>query len=56
MSKEQEVEIIEETPTTLMDNADFTTEKKRPGPISPIQVATFVDNQHRQVYNNNTQI
>ena len=42
MSEEQEVEIIEETPTTLMDNADITTEKKRPGPINPIQVAAFV--------------
>ena len=42
MSKEQEVEILEETPTTLTDNADTTTEKKRPGPISPIQAAAFV--------------
>ena len=42
MSKEQEVEIIEETPTTPMDDADTTTEKKRPGPINPIQVAAFV--------------
>ena len=30
MSKEQEVEIIEETPTTLMNDADTTTEKKTP--------------------------
>ena len=42
MSKEQEVEILEETPTTLTDDADTTTEKKRPGPINPIQVAAFV--------------
>ena len=42
MSKEQEVEILEETPTTLMDDADTTTEKKRPGPINPIQAAAFV--------------
>ena len=42
MSEEQEVEIIEETPTTLMDDADTTTEKKRPGPINPIQAAAFI--------------
>ena len=42
MSKEQEVEIIEETPTTLTDDADTTTEKKRPGPINPIQAAAFI--------------
>ena len=42
MSEEQEVEIIEETPTTLTDNADTTTEKKRPGPINPIQAAAFL--------------
>ena len=42
MSKEQEVEILEETPTTLTDDADTTAEKKRPGPINPIQVAAFV--------------
>ena len=42
MSKEQEVEIIEETPTTPMDDADTTTEKKRPGPINPIQAAAFI--------------
>ena len=42
MSEEQEVEIIEETPTTLMDDADTTTEKKRPGPINPIQATAFV--------------
>ena len=41
MSEEQEVEILEETPTTPMDNADTTAEKKRPGPINPIQVAAF---------------
>ena len=42
MSEEQEVEILEETPTTLTDNADTTAEKKRPGPINPIHVAAFV--------------
>ena len=42
MSEEQEVEILEETPTTLTDDADTTAEKKRPGPINPIQVAAFV--------------
>ena len=42
MSEEQEVGILEETPTTLMDDADTTAEKKRPGPINPIQVAAFV--------------
>ena len=42
MSEEQEVEILEETPTTLTDNADTTAGKKRPGPINPIQVAAFV--------------
>ena len=42
MSKEQEVEILEETPTTPMDNADTTTEKKRSGSINPIQVAAFI--------------
>ena len=42
MTEEQEVKILEETPTTLMDDADTTTEKKRPGPINPIQVAAFV--------------
>ena len=42
MSEEQEVEILEETPTTPTDDADTTTEKKRPGPINPIQVAAFV--------------
>ena len=42
MSKEQEVKILEETPTTPMDNADTTAEKKRPGPINPIQGAAFV--------------
>ena len=42
MSEEQEVEILEETPTTLMDDADTTAEKKRPGPINPIQAAAFV--------------
>ena len=42
MSEEQEVEILEETPTTLMDDADTTAGKKRPGPINPIQAAAFV--------------
>ena len=42
MSEEQGVEILEETPTTPTDNADTTTEKKRPGPINPIQAAAFV--------------
>ena len=42
MSEEQEVEILEETPTTPMDGGDTTTEKKRPGPINPIQVAAFI--------------
>ena len=39
--KEQEIEVLEETqPTTLMDDADTTAEKKRPGPIK--KVAAFV--------------
>ena len=42
MAKEQEVKILKEIPTTPMDDADTTTEKKRPGPINPIQAATFV--------------
>ena len=42
MSEEQEVEIIEETPTTSMDDADTTIEKKRPDPINPIQAAAFI--------------
>ena len=42
MTEEQEVKILKETPTTLTDNADTTAEKKRPGPINPIQVAAFV--------------
>ena len=42
MTEEQEVEILEETPTTLMDDAGTTAEKKKPGPINPIQVAAFV--------------
>ena len=42
MSKEQEVEILEETPTTPTDDADTTVEKKGPGPINPIQVAAFI--------------
>ena len=41
--KEQEIKVLEETqPTTLTDDADTTTEKKRPDPINPIQVAAFV--------------
>ena len=42
MTEEQEVEILEETPKTLTDDADTTAEKKRPGPINPIQAAAFV--------------
>ena len=42
MTEEQEVEIHKETPTTPMDDADTTTEKKRLGPINPIQAAVFV--------------
>ena len=30
------------SPTTPTDDADTTAEKKRPGPINPIQVAAFV--------------
>ena len=41
--KEQEIKILKETqPTTLTDDADTTAEKKRPGPINPIQAAAFV--------------
>ena len=41
--KEQEIKILKETqPTTPTDDADTTTEKKRPGPINPIQVAAFI--------------
>ena len=43
MAEEQEIEILKETQlTTPTDDADTTTEKKRPGPINPIQVAAFV--------------
>ena len=42
MTEEQEVRILKETSTTLTDDADTTTEKKRPGPINPIQVAAFI--------------
>ena len=43
MAEEQEIKILIETqPTTPTDDADNTTEKKRPGPINPIQVAAFV--------------
>ena len=41
MAEEQEVEILKE-PTTPTDDADTTAEKKRPGPINPIQVAAFI--------------
>ena len=41
--KEQEIKVLKETqPTTPTDDADTTTEKKRPGPINPIQAAAFV--------------
>ena len=43
MAEEQEIEILKETqPTTPMDDADTTTEKRRPGPINPIQAAAFI--------------
>ena len=43
MAEEQEIKILEETqPTTSTDDADTTTEKKRPGPINPIQAAAFI--------------
>ena len=43
MAEEQEIEILKEThPTTPTDDADTTTEKRRPGPINPIQAAAFV--------------
>ena len=43
MAEEQEIKILKETqPTTLTDDADTTTEKKRLGPINPIQAAAFV--------------
>ena len=42
MNKVQEVEILEETPTTPTDDTDTATEKKRPGPTNPIQAAAFV--------------
>ena len=42
MAEEQEIKILKEThPTTPMDDADTTTEKRRPGPINPIQAAAF---------------
>ena len=58
MSKEQEVEIIEETPTTPTDDADTTTEKKKTKSNQPHTSGSFrhCNNQHRQVYNNNTQL
>ena len=41
--KEQEIKVLKETqPTTLMEDADTTAEKQRPGPINPIQAAAFV--------------
>ena len=41
--KEQEIKVLEETqPTTPTDDADTTAEKKRPGPINPIQAAAFI--------------
>ena len=42
MAEEQEVKILKETPTTPTDDADTTAEKKRPGPIKPIQAAAFI--------------
>ena len=43
MAEEQEIKNLEEAqPTTLTDDADTTTEKRRPGPINPIQAAAFV--------------
>ena len=43
MAEEQEIKILKETqPTTPTDDADTTTEKKRLGPINPIQAAAFV--------------
>ena len=38
--KEQEIEVLKQTTPT--DDADTTAEKKRPGPINPIQVAGFI--------------
>ena len=41
--KEQGIEVLKETqPTTPTDDADTTAEKKRPGPINPIEAAAFV--------------
>ena len=42
MAEEQEVKILEETPTTPTEDADTTAEKKTPGPIDPIQAAAFI--------------
>ena len=43
MAEEHEIKILKETqPTTPMDDADTTTEKRRLGPINPIQVAAFI--------------
>ena len=38
--EEQEIKVLEQ-PTTPTDDADTTAERKRPGPINPIQVAAF---------------
>ena len=43
MSEEQEVKILEETPTTLMDDADTTTEKKRPAAAFVTATTTSID-------------
>ena len=41
--KEQEIKVLKETqPTALTEDADTTAEKKRPGPINPIQAAAFI--------------
>ena len=39
--EEQEIEVLEK-PTTPTDDADTTAERKRPGPINPIQAEAFV--------------
>ena len=41
--KEQEIKVLKEIqPTTPMDDADTTAEKKRSGPINAIQAAAFI--------------
>ena len=41
--KEQEIKVLKQMPpTTPTDDADTTTEKKRPGPINPIQAVAFI--------------